>query len=343
MRSALLAGMGLTLLLSTSIHAQVLMSGELTATKTCPATKSIRQADNGNVTISKGSKYSIIARNRADNATHYLIKVEGATPNQRWVAMDCGMVATTDPLPVLGAAPIAPPTIMPPSTPIAPPSSSNTSKVSGQYVLAISWQPAFCEGASNKKECKSQTTSRFDATHFTLHGLWPDRASYCNVPKDQQAKDKQGDWNALTPPTISSAVKAQLNQMMPGTQSLLENHEWTKHGTCYGTSADQYFADSLKVLSDINQSTVQSLFAKNVGQTVTSQQIRAAFDQSFGVGAGSRVKIACKDDGGRRLITEITVGLNGSIANSNLSTLMLASRPVDAGCPAGIVDPVGLQ
>lgn len=340
MRYLSLWGASTLLVLSTNVSAQVLMSGELTATKACPATKSIRQADTSHeITLKTGTKYSIIAKNRADNATHYLVKITEATPNQRWVAMDCGVLAATDPLAALGAAPI-----MPPQTPsTTSTSTSSPTKTSGQYVFAFSWQPAFCEGASSKKECKSQTSTRFDATHFTLHGLWPDRASYCNVPKDQQAKDKQGDWQALTPPPLSSAVRAQLAEVMPGSQSVLENHEWVKHGTCYGTSADQYFADSIKVLSDINQSAVQALFAKNIGQTLTNQQIRTAFDQTFGQGVGERVKIACKDDGGRRLITELTLGLKGSIANSDLSTLALASRPVDAGCPSGVVDPVGLQ
>ncbi|WP_020558407.1 ribonuclease T2 family protein [Thiofilum flexile] len=334
MRSLIIGSSGiLALLMSLNVSAQVLMSGELTATKVCPATPSIRQANNpGNIQLAVGSSYTVIAKNRADNPTHYLLKITESTPNQRWVAMDCGTLAGANPsptAPVLSSA--------------ATPNTSATAAVSGQYVLAISWQPAFCETAPGKKECKSQTTSRFDATHFTLHGLWPDRASYCNVPKDQQSKDKQGDWGALTAPALSSTLKTQLNQVMPGTQSLLENHEWIKHGTCYGAPAEQYFTDSIKVLSDINQSTVQALFANNIGKTVTSSQIRSAFDQAFGQGVGERVKIACKDDGGRRLITELTLGLKGSIVSSNLNTLALASRPVEVGCPAGIVDPVGLQ
>lgn len=342
MRSLIIGNISLaTLLLSMSTSAQVLISGELTATQACAATPSIRQPHNpGQIKLVIGTHYSVVAKNRADQATHYLVNIEGASPKQRWVAMDCGVLAMTDPLPALGAAPL-----IPPATDAAPTSAraSETKKVSGQYVFAFSWQPAFCEGASGKKECKSQTTSRFDATHFTLHGLWPDRTSYCNVPKDQQTKDKQGDWAALPSSTVSAGLKAQLDQVMPGTQSLLERHEWIKHGTCYGTTEEQYYADSIKVLSDINQSAVQSLFAKNIGQSLTSQQIRAAFDQAFGKGVGERVKIACKDDGSRRLITELTLGLKGSIAQQDLSTLALASRPVEAGCPSGIVDPVGLQ
>ena len=45
-----------------------------------------------------------------------------------------------------------------------------------QYVLAVNWQLAFCETRSRLPECRSQTEDRFDASHFTLHGLWPQTA-----------------------------------------------------------------------------------------------------------------------------------------------------------------------
>ena len=53
----------------------------------------------------------------------------------------------------------------------------------GEAILSLSWEPAFCEGHANKRECASATPSGFDATHFTLHGLWPQprRKQYCNV------------------------------------------------------------------------------------------------------------------------------------------------------------------
>ena len=77
---------------------------------------------------------------------------------------------------------------------------------------------------------------------------------------------------------------------------------------------------------------------------MTAADIRAAFDQGFGAGAGNRVRIACKDAGRRRIITEITIGLKGDIpGGSSLSDLMQAAGPTDPGCPSGFVDPVGAQ
>ena len=50
--------------------------------------------------------------------------------------------------------------------------------------LAIGWQAAFCETRPSKRECaNARPNDRFDATHFTLHGLWPQprRRAYCGV------------------------------------------------------------------------------------------------------------------------------------------------------------------
>ncbi|MDE5070806.1 MAG: hypothetical protein O4806_02555, partial [Trichodesmium sp. St5_bin8] len=50
-----------------------------------------------------------------------------------------------------------------------------------KYVLAISWQPSFCQTRQYIPEWISQTTDRYDANNFTLHGLWPDKLTYCGV------------------------------------------------------------------------------------------------------------------------------------------------------------------
>lgn len=216
-----------------------------------------------------------------------------------------------------------------------------------QYVLAVSWQPAFCEGRSRLPECRSQTDSRFDASHFTLHGLWPQPRSkaYCGVSENDIRKDKKRRWRDLPWDRLDQATWRQLQQVMPGTRSGLHKHEWIKHGTCYdGTGADEYFADALHLMDRLNSSEVQELFAARIGEELNGDQIRAAFDSSFGPGAGDRVRISCKNDNGRRLIVELTIGLSGTISSaSKLSELIAASSPTQAGCPSGVVDAVGLQ
>lgn len=215
-----------------------------------------------------------------------------------------------------------------------------------QFVLAISWQPAFCETRPDKPECESQTEDRFDASHFALHGLWPQPRSrdYCGVDAATVRADENGDWHRLPEPELTDELWADLQMAMPGTQSGLERHEWIKHGTCYDGHAEEYYADSLAMLAAVNASGVADLFASSVGQRVTQVQVRAAFDAAFGPGSGERVRLSCVNDGSRRLISELTIGLTGDIDGpGSIADRLLDARPTDGGCDGGIVDPVGLQ
>lgn len=229
-----------------------------------------------------------------------------------------------------------------PTAPAPKPSSKPGAKP--QFViLAASWQPAFCEGAPNRPECESLGQKRFDATHFALHGLWP-LDEYCGISQTQRDYDAAGRWSQLMPVELDGATRTALDLAMPGTRSQLERHEWTKHGSCYGADASRYFGTAILLLSALNGSEVQQLFASSIGRQLSARRIRAAFDSAFGAGAGDRVKISCKDDGDRRLIDEITLGLYGTPGDTpNLGDLLLAARPTSVGCDGGIVDAVGLQ
>lgn len=220
---------------------------------------------------------------------------------------------------------------------------------SAHYVLAFSWQPAFCETAPRKPECRSQTRERFDARHFSLHGLWPQPGSniYCNVPQAEISRDKQGHWRDLDVARINDAIWQDLRQVMPGTRSSLHKHEWIKHGTCYdGADIDTYYAHSLRLMNWLNQSSLRLRFESAIGKTLTGKDIRQALDRDLGRGAGDRLRISCKrdPDSDRNLIVEMTLGLSGDIAAADtLSGLVLAAPETDPGCPAGIVDAVGFQ
>lgn len=227
------------------------------------------------------------------------------------------------------------------------------SQGAASHVLALSWQPAFCETAPRKPECRSQEAGRFDARNFTLHGLWPQKSGaggsdlYCDVPEAQIGLDKAGRWRDLDTPHIAEPVWQELREVMPGTRSGLHEHEWVKHGTCYGgRSIDEYYADSLKLMRWLNESSLRLRFEASIGRELTGRDIREAFDRDFGRGAGNRLRISCKrdPDSGRNLIVELTLGLSGDIAAAgSLATLVMAAPETDPGCPGGIVDPVGFQ
>ncbi len=213
-----------------------------------------------------------------------------------------------------------------------------------QYVLAINWEPAFCETAPERSECTSQTADRFDATNFALHGLWPTRMEFCKVSGALRILDAEGQWNELPAPNLTAETRAALDAAMPGSQSYLDRHEWLRHGTCYGTNAEEYFTDSLAMLDAVNDSAVRDLFARSIGTQLTVEEIRASFDAAFGTGAGARVRVGCERDGARQIISELTIGLTGEIeAPADYADLTLDARPTRGGCAAGIVDPAGLQ
>jgi len=133
---------------------------------------------------------------------------------------------------------------------------------------------------------------------------------------------------------------------MPGTASNLYRHEWIKHGTCYGGAggAGEYFGDMIWATQEINASAVKALFAENIGNSLTLEDIRYSFDTEFGPGTGERVSVFCQVDGGRHLITELRIHLGSVIdRDTPMSDLLASYSPVPSGCAKGIVDPSGLQ
>ncbi|MHA6691204.1 ribonuclease T2 family protein [Devosia sp. A449] len=312
----------LMLLSALPASAEVPLSGNFTASAACPAFQSInRQTNPGNVQTKPGTSYTLLAGNRA-KPSHLWIVVPGASPERRWVAVECGQRSGQ-------------PTV-----------ASKPAYRGTQYVLAVNWQPAFCETSPRQPECRAQRANSFEATNFTLHGLWPqprDRA-YCDVPASERWASEDGDWRDLPRLPLSLQLQRELDKVMPGTLSGLDRHEWTKHGSCYGTPAEEYYADSLALMTALNRSAVAELFADNIGRKITLRQVREAFDAAFGPGAGERVQMDCATDGNRTIITELTIALTGEISGpEDMAGLMAAASPLGGGCNSGMVDAVGLR
>ena len=308
-------------------QAEVQLSGTFTASTACPAYQSIsRQTNPGNVMLVPGADYALLAANKTP-ATHLRITVPGASPEQRWVEVSCGDSGT--------------------ATSVAPEPTRQTSAYRGtQYILAVNWQPAFCETASHTRECRNQRPNSFEATNFTLHGLWPQPRDneYCGVSSRDMWASRDGRWRDLPMLDLTMTQRRELDEVMPGSQSGLDRHAWIKHGTCYGSDEREYYADSLDLMLALNTSAVVELFAGNIGRRITLAQVRTAFDESFGRGTGDRVAMDCVEDGNRILITELRIALTGEITGpDDLGALMLAANPLDSECRSGQVDAVGFS
>ncbi len=294
------------------------LSGCFVADAVCPAAPSIRpQRNPGEVATEPGRAYPLLGANRKDRATHVQIRMPGADPRDRWVATGCGhRVEACD------AAADAP--------------------AAADYVLAASWQPAFCEAHRRTPECRSQTAGRFDASHFALHGLWPEPRSqvYCGVAPALRSVDEPGRWRELPPVDLTRKTRAELEIVMPGTRSGLERHEWLKHGTCAGASPEVYFTAALALLEELNASALRDLVAERIGRHLSVSEVRAALEQTFGPEAGARIELACEGD----LIIEVRLRLRGAISPApRLADLLAAVPAASGGCAGGRIDPAGLS
>lgn len=320
----------LTLTLSTvPAFTQIELTDRFTATSNCPALRSIRKGTNpGNVVLTPDRTYRVVGKNR-EQPSHYLLDIDGVAPPQRWVAKECGNLSSA--------------TLKP-----KPTRTNNYAERSQAYVLAVSWQPSFCETKPQKTECRTQTTARFDATNFTLHGLWPENGEYCGVSSQIRNLGINKRWDKLPPIALSPQTTKALAQKMPGFASNLQLHEWYKHGSCYGTSPDRYFQDAMRLQDRINSSKVRDLFVNNIDKTIGNTEIRNSFELSFGKGAGNKVTIECKQDidpSNRKLITELQINLSGKIDdNTSIDTLMAAAKNSRKNsCARGEVDRVGIN
>lgn len=214
----------------------------------------------------------------------------------------------------------------------------------GEYVLTISWHPAFCETKPNLAECRNERSGDYAAGNLSLHGLWPQDDEYCGVGEQLIAIDEANHWDDLPPIEVSTATWRDLQRVMPGVEDNLERHEWTLHGSCAGATADTYFKRAIAMLEEINGSDIGELLSRNIGRHVSRNQIRSAFDAAFGDGAGRKVRLDCEDDDDRELISELRINLEGdAMGKTSLRDLIHAAPNAGAGCTGGIVDPAGEQ
>ena len=194
------------------------------------------------------------------------------------------------------------------------------------YVLALSWQPAFCASHPDKKECVSETPESFDSKNMALHGLWPSvegdnrhAYAYCGVSKKIKEQDQQNQWCPMPFPAIQQSTFEKLGEVMPGTQSCLQNHEWYKHGVCSGIGADDYFATSTRLVKSMTESNLSKFVAANIGKNVQLKDIQAAAAQDFG-DMSSNIRFMCENGmlAEVRLYLDKTLPVSGGIKSDML-------------------------
>lgn len=340
---------GLFVAIATAAGAQqVHLKGFFIAQEACEATRKKGRDNPGNVRLKANRAYELRGRN-ATPGTHYQIVVPGVPGTDvRWVSMTCGVYAAKK----TGAG--AKSSVRGSAQGDKPVDKNQSQRQTGaaatllpglkedslEHVFAVTWQPGFCRLQPNRRECRSMTARRADASNFSLHGLWPDDLDdraifpcYCNTGKARSCALKLKSVGRID---LSDTVWAQLQVAMPGMRSGLHKYEWTKHGSCYeadltgpdrGSDPEEYFAETLGLLEQLNRSAVRKLFTENTGRTLTARQITRAFDAAFGAGAGDRVIVRCSKVDGRDIITEMWLSLGANIGPDSTLAALLRAAP----------------
>ncbi len=263
-------------------NASTTVKGTFTAEQACAAYVSKNKLTNpDNTHLVANTKYTIFETNRSNQPDWFRIRIDSANPPERWVAKYCGAAALSG-----GSVP-------------EPVNDCHTPGLQDSYVLALSWQPAFCETHRDKPECRIDDTRAYQARNFTLHGLWPNKAScgtsygYCGELRDQPAEFC--DYPALS---LFSATRSDLEQVMPSAAagSCLQRHEWYKHGTCQTSwSVDGYFDLAIDLTRQFNESGVAYFIARNIGNTVHEADFIAKIDCAQGANTHRHIELKCQN------------------------------------------------
>jgi ribonuclease T2 len=192
------------------------------------------------------------------------------------------------------------------------------------YKLAVSWQPAFCESHKGKPECKITDNKVYQASNFTLHGLWPNKRE-CGINYGLCGQNKQQvrSFCDYQPVPIKPETVKSLGEVMPSVTggSCLERHEWYKHGTCQTDwNADGYFDTAVRLVKEFNQQGMAAFMKQNMGKTVETTAFLNAVNQAFGQNASQRISLACDRDGN---LVDVFINLPKQIpANTALKDLI---------------------
>lgn len=196
------------------------------------------------------------------------------------------------------------------------------------YKLAVSWQPAFCESHRGKPECKITDSSVYQASHFTLHGLWPNKRE-CGVDYGLcgQYKKPEQAFCDYAPLSMTAETVKNLSEIMPSVAvgSCLERHEWYKHGTCQTDwNADGYFATATRLVKEFNDAGVAEFMKQNTGKTVATVEFFKTVDNSLGKNASKRLSLGCDKQGN---LVDVFVNLPKQIPNNETLAVLIQQAP----------------
>lgn len=239
-------------------------TGSFAATRSCEAYQSMRKQTNpGGVRVEPGRRYAVRETN-GPSQEWFRVDVPGASEPLRWVRADCGTLEGGGS--VAGGSTKEGATASR-STPGG--SAGQACNVAGQadsYVLAMSWQPGFCEHVKykgRKPECDHMADGKLVVANLTLHGLWPNR---------QACGTRYGNCAGPTLDLRADTVDY-IRPWMPNFffEQDFGRYEWNKHGTCASMDDDTYFRRAVDAVKVLDRSSAGRYLTANAGKSISQK------------------------------------------------------------------------
>ncbi len=141
------------------------------------------------------------------------------------------------------------------------------------YLLSLSWAPNYCAEHPNDHSGECRTGNH---TAFVLHGLWP------------QSNSGEPPLSCTPASPVAADVVRRMLDYYPS-RGLIQ-HEWEKHGTCSGLSAQEYFAEAERAFKKVQVPPPY----KNLSQPkqVTAAQLESDFAGTNHAPAGA-FRLSC--------------------------------------------------
>lgn len=265
-------------LLGCSLALPLSAAESFNATQACPAWQSVAKRTNpDNATTSVGEAYRVIEQLSRQDGDWVRLEVPQASPRERWVSKACGSL-------VAGSAAVS-------SAASSGAGQCSTPDRYDSWVLALSWQPTFCEPRADQArfpECRDLEAGRLQVAHLTLHGLWPNNFRQCGINYADCSRE---------PLALQRETHEQLARWMPSLNynSRLASHEWRKHGTCQTRwDDDEYFLAATRALQMINAAPIGQLIIDNTGRELSLAQLQQAIrDTSASAAAAGSIALLC--------------------------------------------------
>jgi ribonuclease T2 len=181
------------------------------------------------------------------------------------------------------------------------------------YLFTLSWSPAYCLAHRDDPRARAECSRH---RGFIVHGLWP--------------QNEDGSWPDFCQavPPVPPAVVARETEIMPNAG--LVRHEWERHGSCTGLSAEAYFGALDRAFAQLH--IPEALVQPTAPLSLPLADAKSLFVAANPGLAANMISMRCTHDGA---IEELRLCLDKSLR------FRTCGRGSEDSCPSGMhFDPI---